>query len=437
MSRRSWVWLFAFLVLSLPAFAVTTKNLDEGLTADDVAALLSGPGATITNVRITGANGAIGSFAEGGTLGIESGVILSTGNIADAAGPNNSIEAGATLGTDGHPSLDAIVAPLVTHDAMVIEFDVVTVSPTFVIRYVFASEEYLEWVDSEFNDVFAFFVDGSNIALTPGTSVPVTVNTINDHANNGLYRDNEGGANTQFDGYTTPLLAIAVVEPGVSQHIRIAIADTSDGALDSAVFIAQGGISGTQIAPIIRPDVSAIEARQGAEGTTVPLPLYYAFESAPPTFSASGLPGATFTFGPLYIGADGRTYSDMKIVLGPDTPAGEHVVTIRSSVGGAESFATIIVVVDCKPPAILGTGQPQTQTVDRGQRAALTVSATGSGPQRYQWYSGFRGMTGSPVAGATGATLQTAPVNDMTAYWVRVTNACGSTDSLTAFAVPR
>jgi hypothetical protein len=436
MFRRSWVCLFAFLVLSLPAFAVTTKSLDDGLTADDVAALLSGPGATITNIRITGADSAIGEFGEGGSLGIDSGIILSTGNIADAAGPNDSIESGADLGTEGSPALDAIVEPFLTRDAITIEFDVVTVSPTFVIRYVFASEEYLEWVDSRFNDVFAFFVDGSNIALTPGTSVPVTVNTINDHANNGLYRDNEGGGGTQFDGYTTPLQAIAVLEPGVSHHIRISIADTSDGMLDSAVFIAQGGISGTQIAPIIRPDVNAVEARFGDNGATVPLPLYYAFDSNPPTFSASGIPGATFEFGPLYVGADGRTYSDMKIILGPDTPPGEHVVTIRSSVGGAESFATMIVVVDCKPPVIFGTGQPLTQTVDRGQRATLTVTPSGSGPQTFQWYSGFRGMTGSPIAGATGATLQTGPVNEMTSYWVRVSNPCGSTDSLTAFAVP-
>jgi hypothetical protein len=436
MFRRSWVCLFAFLVLSLPAFAVTTKSIGDGLTADDVAALLSGPGATITNVRITGSDSAIGSFAEGGTLGIDSGVILSTGNVADAVGPNNSIESGAGLGTPGHPALDAIVAPFTTNDAIVIEFDVVTVSPTFVIRYVFASEEYLEWVDSEFNDVFAFFVNGSNIALTPGTSDAVTINTINDHANNGLYRDNEGGANTQFDGYTTPLLAIAVIEPGVSHHIRIAIADTSDSALDTAVFIAQGGISGTQIAPIIRPDVNAVEARFGDGGTTVPLPLYYAFESNPPTFSASGIPGATFEFGPLYVGADGRYYSDMKIILGPDSPPGEHVVTIRSSVGDAESFATMIVVVDCTPPAIFGTGHPLTQTVDRGQRATLTVTPSGSGPRSFQWYSGFRGMTGSPIAGATGPSLQTGPVNEMTSYWVRVSNPCGSTDSLTAFAVP-
>jgi hypothetical protein len=437
MSRRSWVCLFAFLLLSIPAFAIKTKSVQDGITADAVASLLTGSGATISNIRITGSGLAVGSYTEAGVVGIENGVILSTGNIADAAGANSTAGAGASLGTPGHPALDGIVAPRTTGDAVTLEFDVVTVSPTFTIRYVFASEEYPEWVDSDYNDVFAFFVDGANIALTPGTSVPVTVNTINHVENAALYRDNEGGTETQFDGFTTPLLAVAVVEPGVTHHIRIAIADTTDTAFDSAVFIAQGGISGSQIAPLIFPTVNAVEALQGPANAPIPLRLYYAFASHPPQLSASGIPGATYSFSPLYTGADGGTYSDMSITLGPDSPAGEHVVTIRSAVGTAESFATIIAVVDCRPPMVLGIGQPQTQIVDRGQTATLSVESQGSGPTRYQWFSGYRGMTGSPVANGTNRTLTTGPVNEMTPYWVRVTNPCGTFDSNTVFAMPR
>ncbi|MFP5245070.1 MAG: choice-of-anchor L domain-containing protein, partial [Thermoanaerobaculia bacterium] len=345
MSGRSWVCVFAIVLLAFPAFAVTTKSIDDGLTALEVAAVLTGSGAVISNVRITGSDLAIGSFDDGSTLGFDAGgVILSTGDIADAVGPNTITNKGKGLGTSGHPALDQIVKPFTTNDAAVLEFDVVTESPTFAIRYVFASEEYREWVDSEFNDVFGFFVNGANIAVTPGTASPVTINTINHLRNQGLYRDNETGVATQFDGYTVPLLAVAVVEPGTVNHIRIAIADTSDSALDSAVFIARGGISGSQIAPIIVPEVSAIEARLGdANGTTIALPLYFAFENAPPTLTATGVPGATVTFSPMYRGADGRLFTDMKIVLGPDTPSGTHVLTIRSSIGEAESFATLLV----------------------------------------------------------------------------------------------
>jgi hypothetical protein len=438
MRGRSWVCAFALLLLSVPAFAVKVKSVSDGLTADQVATLLTGSGARISNIRITGGATAIGQFTEFSALGIEQGVVLSTGNISDVAGPNTITNSGADLGTAGQAALDAVVAPFVTHDASVLEFDVITESPTFAIRYVFASEEYREWVDSEFNDVFAFFVNGSNIAITPGTGAPVTINTINHLRNQGLYRDNEGGAATQFDGYTTPLLAVAVVEPGVSHHIRIAIADTSDGALDTAVFIAQGGISGSQIAPIIQPREDVIEAEYGAQGTEIALPLYYAFESAPPQLTATGLPGATITFSPMYHGADEQMFTNMKIVLGPDTPPGSHVVTIRSAIGGAESFATIIVVVDCQPPSILGIGQPQTQLVDRGTSATFRVQTMGSVPQTYQWFTGFTGMTRNPVtSGGNTAELKTGAINEMTPYWVRVTNPCGSADSLAAFAIPK
>jgi hypothetical protein len=435
MPGRSWVCGFALLFLSLPALAVTTKSINDGLTRDQIAALLVGSGATISNVVITGSNLAIGSFGAGEALGIDSGVILSTGDIADAEGANTSAGAGQGLGTAGAPALTAIVSPFETHDAMTIEFDVVTESPTFAIRYVFASEEYREFVDSEFNDVFAFFVNGSNIALTPGSGQPVTINTINHLRNQGIYRDNEGGASTQFDGFTSPLLAVAVVEPGTTNHIRIAIADTSDSVLDSAVFIAQGGISGSQIAPIIIPRQGTVEAFFGSAGTDVELPLFYAFESRPPTFSASGIPGATFTFTPLFHDATGQIFTKMNILLGPDTPPGAHVVTLRAAVPGAESFATLIVVVDCQPPSILGTGQPQSQVVDRGTVATFTVVPQGSFPH-FQWYTGHSGMTRNPIPSGVNGELRTV-VNELTPYWVRISNPCGSFDSLTAFGIPR
>src|SRR5690242_7799851 len=200
MPQRFWVGVFAIVLLALPLSALTTKSIADGLTAEQVAATVAGPGATITNVRITGSNSAIGTFSEGG-LGVASGIILSTGNIADAAGPNDSSGSGVSLGTPGDTGLNAIVAPNETFDAIALEFDVVTTTPVFLINYVFASEEYLEYVDDEFNDAFAFYVDGANIARTPGTSDPVTIHNINTTVNPSLYRDNENGTATQFDGY--------------------------------------------------------------------------------------------------------------------------------------------------------------------------------------------------------------------------------------------
>lgn len=433
MPQRFWVGVFATLLLASPLSGLTTKSIADGLTAEQVAAAVTGPGATITNVRITGSSSAIGTFTQGG-LGVSSGIILSTGNIADAVGPNDDSGAGVSLGTPGDANLNTIVAPNQTFDAVALEFDVVTATPVFIINYVFASEEYREYVDDEFNDAFAFYVDGANIARTPGSQDPVTIHTINHLRNTGLYRDNENGTATEYDGYTVPMVAIGLVEPRVTHHVKIVIADTADAILDSAVFIEQGGISGTT-APVVVPNVAVVEARYN-EPLELALPIYYVFPDIPYQLAATGVPGATTTFSPVYT-RDGQQYVNMRLVLSADSPSGAHVLTIRSSTADAERFATLIVVVDCRPPALLGTGQPLTQTVARGSTATFRVEPLGSGPFTYQWYRGFAGMTGSPVAGATGASFTTPAVTEAGSYWVRITNACGSYDSLTAFALPQ
>jgi hypothetical protein len=434
MPKRVWVCVFAMSLMAVSAFGLTTKSVEQGLKPEDVAAFLTGPGATITNVKITGSTKALGTFAEG-ALGIGTGIILSSGDIADAIGPNESDGSGAGLGTPGDTNLDAIVAPRTTNDAIVLEFDVVTATPVFTINYVFASEEYREFVDDEFNDVFAFYVDGVNIAIAPGTSDPVTINTINHLRNTEFYRDNApGSATTEFDGFTVPMTAVGLVEARTSHHIKIAIADTADAILDSAVFIAQGGITGTT-APIIIPRVSGVEARFG-EPLTLDLPIYYVFDTIPYQIDISGVPGATATFSPVFT-RDGQQFVTMTLNLGPDTPSGEHTLNIRTFTADAQRFASIVVVVDCKPPALLGTGQPLNQTVTREGRATFTVAPIGSGPFSFQWFRGFSGMTFSPVAGATAATFQTPSTIEPGFYWVRVTNPCGSFNSNTVLVTPQ
>jgi hypothetical protein len=115
---------------------------------------------------------------------------------------------------------------------------------------VFASEEYNEFAGSAFNDIFAFFLNGENIALIPGTNIPVSINNINANTNSAFFRNNDPSDleeplpfNTEFDGFTVVLAASAFVTPGETQRLKIAIADTSDSILDSAVFIKQGSLS--------------------------------------------------------------------------------------------------------------------------------------------------------------------------------------------------
>jgi len=214
------------------------------------------------NVKFTGdqQGNMIGHF--NGTkcnIGLKDGVILSTGYVADAIGPNDEPNKSGNMQVNGDGDLNMLSKP--TFDASVLEFDFTPLSDSVAIKYVFASEEYLEYVGSAFNDVFGFFLSGPgingpysnhaiNIAVTPGTSTPVSINTINTTSNSNLYIDNGSGHSgtpqytnnsvTQFDGFTRVLVARWPVTPGLTYHIKLAIADVSDGIYDSAVFL-EGG----------------------------------------------------------------------------------------------------------------------------------------------------------------------------------------------------
>ena len=81
----------------------------------------------------------------------------------------------------------------------------------------------------------------------------------------------------------------------------------------------------------------------------------------------------------------------------------------------------------CTAPTI--TAQPQSKTIQQGQSATLSVTATGTTPLSYQWYIGSSGNTSNPISGATGPSTTVTLANN---YWVRVSNACGSVNSATA-----
>lgn len=119
----------------------------------------------------------IGYFSGGAaSVGFDQGVLLTTGTIANAPGPNNS----SATGFGSQQSS--------------ISFSFVANSPGISWNYVFASEEYEEYVGPEFNDFFSLSVNGANIALIPGTSDPVAINSVNQFLNIEYYRSNTDGA---------------------------------------------------------------------------------------------------------------------------------------------------------------------------------------------------------------------------------------------------
>ncbi len=285
----------ATLGTSAPPVHAATWSLTPGATAMAMAQEIAGPGVEVVSATFTGNPNQGGLFAGPGVsdaIGISDGVILSSGNIADAKGPNDRSNSGQSYGGVGDAYLNTLVAPRTTRDAAVLEMTFKPITTELEINYVFASEEYLEWVDSSFNDVFAFQVNGANcatVASTTGTPEPVTVNTINDHKNEQIFIDNtEDAFDTQFDGFTQVLTCAATVTPGVDNTLRLAIADTSDYILDSAVFLESSGVTSTpktRYSPLAQPqraydsrasgNVVATAVLPGGQSITIPMAGLY------------------------------------------------------------------------------------------------------------------------------------------------------------------
>lgn len=234
------------------ALTVTTTN-----DANTLASNILGSGISLVGTpTYTGAAGAAGTFTGGGNVGIGSGIILTSGGATVAQGPNNSGSATVNNGTAGLASLNALIPGYTTHDAAQLSFDFTTAGGNLYFNYVFGSEEYNEWVGSSFNDVFAFFLDGNNIALIPSTTTPVSINNVNTGSNSAYYRNNSPGPyDTQYDGLTTVLTATALGLGAGTHHIDIAIADSGDFILDSGVFIQGNSFSDTN--PVV-PEPSTI-----------------------------------------------------------------------------------------------------------------------------------------------------------------------------------
>lgn len=263
------------LVLSLAsvnAMALTVSTTED---ANVLASEILGSGITITGATYIGTATQSAIFADGSVIGMETGVLLTSGNANLAVGPNISDASGVALGTAGDADLNGLITTP-TSDAAVLEFDFETAGGDLFFEFVFASEEYNEWVDSPFNDVFAFFVDGVNIALAPNGDV-ASINNINctgaNTANCSSFNNNDPsdlGTPTPFDieydGFTNVLTASALGLGAGVHHIKIAIADAGDSILDSGVFIKTGSFS--DIEPTPEPGILALLGL-GLAGMTV------------------------------------------------------------------------------------------------------------------------------------------------------------------------
>lgn len=260
-------FLSAFLVILLTSsigtgklhaqLIVTDASSLNGWTADTfVRNILLDNGVTISNAKFNGSTGAIncnciGKFETGSTptnIGMEAGLILASGGVEVAVGPN--YDAGAYVISSCNEYSDSNLESIsseTTYDEAVLEFDFIPWDEILSFSFVFGSEEYMEFVNMGYNDVFGFFVDGAdpaggnyvhkNMALVPGTTQVVSIDNVNLYQNASYYIDNEGGSTIQFDGFTTVIEVSFNVVPMTTYHIKMAICDAGDSVYDSGVFL--------------------------------------------------------------------------------------------------------------------------------------------------------------------------------------------------------
>jgi len=255
------------LFLASPALALSvTPTGDANVLA---AALFAGEPVSTFGASYTGASDAAGTYTDGGVVGIESGILLTSGEAASAPGPNTDPFTSGQMGTAGDVDLDGLLGGLTTVDASVLEMSFSTSTGGVFLDFAFGSEEYNEFAASNFNDVMGIWIDGFQVALIDGDII--SINTVN------CGEDGLGGPNCAVLNNNDPLL-LGVPTPfdieydaftnvlraeldglGTGSHtLKIAIADTLTDDNDSAVFV-KGGALGTQPA-IPEPGSAALFA---------------------------------------------------------------------------------------------------------------------------------------------------------------------------------
>ena len=249
---------------AVPCVPFDQISVDQNVTEQDIIDNVSTPQTIVTVDTIICENGAYGTFEAGDDtdLGLEKGLILTTGSIVNAVGPNTSNSTTTSWLGDGDDDLDYLSNVFgdgtESNDACIVELDVFVATDQLTFEYVFGSEEYPEFVNSTFNDIFAFLISGpgipgdvnianqENIAIIPGTNTPVQINSLNNLQNWEYYRNNEQGISIEYDGLTSDYLAVKKsltasrnVTPCNTYHLKLAIADRGDWSYDSGVFISE------------------------------------------------------------------------------------------------------------------------------------------------------------------------------------------------------
>ena len=257
----------------------------------------------INNINVTnvvggdfgGTDQSYGYFnASGTTFPFQSGIVLSTGRLANVPGPNNSLSDDDATNWASDLDLENALNESATINATILEFDFISVASQVSFNYIFASEEYQQGNSNtcNYSDLFGFLIKPAvgqnqyeNIALVPNTDTPVKVTTVTPGISGSCPPENEtyfGSFNDSnspinFNGQTAILTATANVVPNQVYHVKLVIADHFNFRYDSAVFIEAGSF---ELSSDIGPNLLIATANALCDGETTVLNAYQEGQNA-------------------------------------------------------------------------------------------------------------------------------------------------------------
>lgn len=243
----------AMSLLAAPAMAFSVGATNNIQTLKNNLLGNNTDGLSNFSLSVKGNELAFGLFNDD-PFGLRSGVVISTGKVTDIPGKNLKSDGSSDLSTDFGP-----VGEEGDLSELNLSFFADSTAEKLFFKYVFGSEEFLEYGGTQFNDSFELLLNGTNLAqLTDGKTV--TINNLVPNAGD-RSTDHPDYVNNptvtgiavdiiKLDGYTKVLGFEGLLKQNQTNVLTIRIQDIGDGVYDSAVFI-QGNL-GT-----IDPDIDS------------------------------------------------------------------------------------------------------------------------------------------------------------------------------------
>ncbi len=237
--------------------AASELPVNTGASATQMAQTIFGDGATVVSASYSGSNYSSGTYSNGDSVapGVtpgDTGVILSTGrarDITNSSGSSNQSNNTSTNtgGQNNNADFNA-AAGARTYDASYLDVDFIPTGSVLTMQFVFSSEEYPEYATGAYQDFVGVWVNGSFVDLSIGDG-DVDPANINAGSNENLFVNNSNDDyNTEMDGFTVTMTLTMNVNPGVTNSIRIGVADVLDSSYDSNLLIAADSVQTVMVA---------------------------------------------------------------------------------------------------------------------------------------------------------------------------------------------